>query len=138
MNADDRRVFLRAMAALAPYLDQLVVVGGWAHQLHRLHDLAAPLPFEPLRTQDADLAAPERLVAKAESVKALLMEAGFTEHLKGDDRPPVAEYELEGVGSSLSHLLQGAGGEVGEGGGGSSRGRVAHCPGCRPRRLGDA
>lgn len=70
--------------------------------MHRIHDLAAPLPFEPLRTQDADLAGPDKLVPKSENLKTLLTAAGFTEHLKGDDRPPVAEYELEGVGASLS------------------------------------
>jgi len=53
---DDSEAFARLLTALRPWLGQLVVVGGWAHRLHRLHPLANPPGHLPLRTRDADLA----------------------------------------------------------------------------------
>jgi hypothetical protein len=41
-----------------PWLDQLVVVGGWAHRQYRLHTFAQQLRYEPLATLDADIALP--------------------------------------------------------------------------------
>jgi hypothetical protein len=53
--------FARAVEALKPYLDELVFAGGWANYLYTVLPEAAPLGFEPLRTEDADIAAPLRL-----------------------------------------------------------------------------
>jgi hypothetical protein len=36
---EDLRASARLVTALRPWLDQLVVVGGWAHRLHRFHPL---------------------------------------------------------------------------------------------------
>jgi hypothetical protein len=33
----------RLVGALRPWLDHLVIAGGWAHRLHRLHALAGTL-----------------------------------------------------------------------------------------------
>jgi hypothetical protein len=41
---------------LRPWLAQLVVVGGWAHRLHRFHRLAKPPNHLPFCTRDTDLA----------------------------------------------------------------------------------
>jgi hypothetical protein len=35
--------FKRLVAALEPWLDQVVIVGGWAHQFYRLHPHAQQL-----------------------------------------------------------------------------------------------
>jgi len=52
---DDLRSFARLVDVLAPWLDQVVIVGGWAHRLYRLHSLAQPLEYEPLATFDTDV-----------------------------------------------------------------------------------
>lgn len=85
--------FARLVTALRPWLGQLVVVGGWAHRLHRLHRLANPPGYSPPRTRDTDLAfSPDE--ALAGDVRAALVEAGFTEEFFGDDAPPATHYGL--------------------------------------------
>lgn len=45
-----------ALAVLRPCVHELVLVGGRAHRLFHLHPLARPRDFEPLWTNDVDLA----------------------------------------------------------------------------------
>ena len=96
MNAPtaDRLSFSRLVRALKPYLGESVFVGGWAHSLHSLHALARPTGFQPLMTEDADVALPTGLKSSADSIAALLKREGFTETFHGDDVPPVSEYTL--------------------------------------------
>jgi hypothetical protein len=85
--------FARLVTALRPWLGQLVVVGGWAHRLHRFHRLATPPDHLPLRTRDTDLAfSPDE--ALAGDLRTALANAGFTEQLFGDDAPPATHYGL--------------------------------------------
>ena len=120
MTADRRDLasFTRAVEALAPYFKNLVFVGGWAHFLYTLRPEASPLPFEPLRTEDADVAAPARLPRGRQSIAKCLTDAGFREHLSGDHVPPVSEYVLgdETGGFYLEFLTPLVGGEVKRGG----------------------
>lgn len=90
---NDRESFAKLAATLAPWAEQLVFVGGWAHRLYRLHTKAAVLPYQPLITLDADVAFAERDRLEG-SIKARLLEAGFKEHLTGNHRPPVSQYTL--------------------------------------------
>jgi hypothetical protein len=53
---DEITAFARLIQALRPWLGHLVVVGGWAHRLHRLHSLAGHPTYLPLRTRDVNLA----------------------------------------------------------------------------------
>jgi hypothetical protein len=90
---EDSEAFARLLTALRPWLGQLVVVGGWAHRLHRVHPRANPPGHLPLRTRDTDLAfSPEE--ALAGDVRTALTDAGFTEELFGDDSPPATHYRL--------------------------------------------
>jgi hypothetical protein len=82
------------MIALSPYRADIVLIGGWAHRLSRLHALAQSLDFEPLVTQDVDLVIPSRVVPREEDLGTLLTKAGFTERLFGEHNPPVTRYEL--------------------------------------------
>lgn len=96
---EDFEAFARLLTALRPWLGQLVVVGGWAHRLHRFHRLAKPPAYLPLRTRDTDLAfLPDATLAG--NVRKALTDAGFTEKLFGDDAPPATHYYLgeEGAG----------------------------------------
>jgi len=90
---EDFEAFARLITALRPWLGQLIVVGGWAHRLHRFHPLANPPAHLPLRTRDADLAfSPD--TALAGNLRTALENAGFGEELLGDDRPPATHYRL--------------------------------------------
>ena len=91
---EDFEAFGRLVTALRPWLGQLVVVGGWAHRLHRFHRLAKPPGHPPVRTRDTDLAfSPD--AALAGDVRTALVDAGFTEERFGDDSPPVTHYGLD-------------------------------------------
>src|SRR4051794_41127330 len=83
----DREAFTRLVLALEPYLDVLVFAGGWAHRLLALHEFASPTDFEPLATDDADLAAPLLLEARTETLAERLRNAGFHEEFHGEDTP---------------------------------------------------
>jgi hypothetical protein len=90
---EDFAPFARLIDALRPWLPRLVVVGGWAHRLHRLHPLANPPLYLPLRTRDADLAFSMDAGLDGD-VRWALREAGFSEEHFGDDNPPVTHYRL--------------------------------------------
>lgn len=90
----DGEAFARSVLALEPYLAEVVFVGGWAHRLHALHPAASPLPFEPLRTLDADVAAPLGLAARDETIDERLRAAGFVQDVRGDEMPPISQYRL--------------------------------------------
>jgi hypothetical protein len=110
---EDREAFARLLTALRPWLGQLVVVGGWAHRLYRLHRLSTPPNHRPLRTRDTDFAfaADEAL---AGDVHKALTEAGFREEFFGDDSPPATHYRLgdEDAGFYTEFLTPLVGSEV--------------------------
>lgn len=83
----DKAMFAKALKALGPYLVELVVIGGWAHRLCGLHPMARAPEFQPLTTEDADIAAPVRLQKKGESIAALLKREGFAKASKGPQAP---------------------------------------------------
>lgn len=119
--SDARRdvvAFARTASALEPYLADLVFIGGFAHFLFTLRPEAAPLPFTPLTTRDADVAAPLRLARREQSIAQLLIAAGFEQRLSGDQIPPVSEYALgdEATGFYVEFLAPLVGGEVKRGG----------------------
>ena len=91
----DVEYFARLVDALEPWLDQVVIIGGWAHRLYRQHPLAQPLDYEPLGTFDTDIAVPLDLPATGEQIRARLLERDFREELMGDMQPPAAHYRVE-------------------------------------------
>jgi hypothetical protein len=90
---DDLEAFGRLITALRPWLAKVVVVGGWAHRLHRFHPLANPASHLPLRTRDADVAIPLD-AALTGDIQAALRHAGFVQELFGDEVPPATHYRL--------------------------------------------
>jgi hypothetical protein len=92
---NDTEAMARLLNALRPWRDRLVLVGGWAHRLHRFHKLAGPVPYLPVMTRDADVAMPEESLWRGDIGEALRL-AGFEEDLSTDYRPPVARYRLGG------------------------------------------
>jgi hypothetical protein len=90
---DDLRALGRLVDALRPWLGHLVIVGGWAHRLHRLHPDASPPPYRALRTRDADLAFSARAPLTGD-MGAALAAAGFREEFSSEHTPPVSRYHL--------------------------------------------
>jgi hypothetical protein len=89
----DEPEFERLIAALRPWLEHMVIVGGWAHRLHHAHPLAQAPTHEPVRTRDADVAFGARARLSGRIADALRA-AGFVEAFSSDETPPVAQYHL--------------------------------------------
>jgi hypothetical protein len=90
---DDFTAVARLLDALRPWLGHVVIVGGWAHRLHRFHDLAHAPAYLPLRTRDADVALPPTM-SRNDDVGSALGAAGFTKDFTGEHTPPVTHYKL--------------------------------------------
>ena len=104
--------FARLVEALRPWLGHLVVAGGWAHRLHRLHPLAHNPGHEPIRTRDVDFALSPR-APLAGDISAALARADFKPAFTGDDAPPVTRYDLnDDAGFYAEFLVPLEGGEI--------------------------
>jgi hypothetical protein len=90
---DDSTNFARLVEAIRSWLPHIVVVGGWAHRLHRFHPLASVQDYQPPRTVDVDLAFSPRALLSGD-LKKTLENAGFKEELSGEVTPPVTHYTL--------------------------------------------
>lgn len=90
----DWAAFGRLLEALEPWLEHLVIVGGWAHRLYWLHAYAQPPEYPPLRTLDADVAIPANPSVRAGEIRERLLAAGFAEERLGDSEGMVAHYCL--------------------------------------------
>lgn len=60
--------FARLIDSLSPWLDQVVIIGGWGHRLYRFHSFAQTLAYPPLTTLDTDVALPPTLVVKEQDI----------------------------------------------------------------------
>jgi Nucleotidyltransferase len=70
----------------------VVLIGGWAHRLHRLDPRAQTLTYPPLTTLDSD-------------IRDCLVAAGFREEFVGEDRPPATHYHLVGRGGFYAEFV---------------------------------
>jgi hypothetical protein len=84
----------RLIEALRPWLSQLVIIGGWAHRLHRFHPLANPPAYLPLQTRDADIAISSEAHIEG-NIDEALVGAGFRAEYSGENTPPVTHYWLD-------------------------------------------
>ncbi|HEV8663668.1 MAG TPA: GSU2403 family nucleotidyltransferase fold protein [Candidatus Methylomirabilis sp.] len=81
------------LRAIAPYLDSLVLVGGFAVRLYRFHPRAASTGIVPLITFDADFVAPPELEIKAgRRLSDLVAAADLEPNFFGDYKPPVMKF----------------------------------------------
>lgn len=114
---EDSGNFARLIEAIRSWLPHIVIVGGWAHRLHRFHPLATVHDYSPLRTLDVDLAFSPRAPLGGD-LKQALEAADFKEELFGNLTPPVAHYALTrenaGFYAEFLTVLQGDG--LGRGG----------------------
>jgi len=85
---------LRTLDTLKPYLEEIVIVGGWVPFLYRKYG-EIPARHPSVRTTDIDIAVPRQVPAKGRpTVDDLLSKAGYTVKLFGSDSPPIVKYEL--------------------------------------------
>jgi hypothetical protein len=84
-------VLLRGLSAVEPYLDEIVVAGGWVPHVYELLYDAAKAGRSP-RTRDIDLAVPRSIPVKEKSIDALLTEANFKCEFTSITTPPVTKY----------------------------------------------
>jgi len=135
MAADaDVELFAHLIESLHPWLSQVVIIGGWAHRLYRLHPLAQPLDYEPLRTLDTDVAIPAQPLTSGPGIRECLLEGGFREKLLGDTKPPVAHYLVasDNSGFYAEFLTPLEGGELKRG---SKRDETARIAGIFAQKL---
>lgn len=92
--APDIAGFSRLITALDRWLDQVVIVGGWAHRLYHQHPYAQKLGVSPLMTLDADVALPPALPHQTPTIRDALVASGFEEEFRGDDMPPATHFHL--------------------------------------------
>jgi hypothetical protein len=86
--------FAHLIASLETWLEQVVIIGGWAHRLYRLEPRAEQLDYAPVMTLDADVAIPPLLQVKEPDIRECLVANGFQEEFVGDDQPPATHYRL--------------------------------------------
>lgn len=101
ITTSDLSGFARLIGALGPWLDQIVIIGGWAHRFYRLHPRAQGLDYALLATLDTDIAIPAALPVNAWDIRDRLRLAGFVEEFFGDDQPPATHYRLGAPGGSF-------------------------------------
>jgi hypothetical protein len=106
MNVDaELEPFARLVEALVPWLDQVVIIGGWAHRLYRLDASAQKLTYSPLTTLDSDVALPAKVEVRGANIRDRLLGAGFQEEFVGEDRPPATHYHLGPQGGFYAEFL---------------------------------
>jgi hypothetical protein len=78
------------LQAFRPYLDTLVLIGGFAVRLYELHPRARSIEMRVLRTLDADFATPPVIAPHPSGTLAQLADAaGFQPDLRSEYTPPV-------------------------------------------------
>jgi hypothetical protein len=108
-------------------LDQVVIIGGWAHRPYRFHPLAQHLDYPPLMTLDADGALPGGLKVKGRDIHERLTANGFRAELLGHHKPPATHYHLsdQSGGFYAEFLTPLIGGAYARGGKKSATTRIA-------------
>ena len=85
--------FAQLIDALNPWLKEVVIIGGWAHRLYRIHPVAQAIAYVPIGTLDTDVAIPARLRVEGD-LRERLVANGFEEERLGQDKPPATHYRL--------------------------------------------
>lgn len=97
LGKENDALFKRAIAALAPYREDLLCIGDCASALYRYHPHAGHLPWEYLGTRDIDVAVERSLPVHGKPIGELMREAGFREEYFGSSGKPVVKYVHEEV-----------------------------------------
>jgi len=93
-GGDGRAEFSLLIEAIRPSLSTTLMIGGWAHRLHRLSPKARAVTYDPVFTYDADVVVTTDHSNREADLKSALANKGFTEQFSGEARPPVTHYQL--------------------------------------------
>jgi hypothetical protein len=94
VSESDLLSLFKTLDTLKPYLDEIVIVGGWVPFLYRKYG-EIPARHPSVRTTDIDIAVPRQVPDKGRpTVDNLLSRAGYTAQVFGSDSPPIVKYEL--------------------------------------------
>jgi hypothetical protein len=75
--------FSEFIVAIAPWLGEVALVGGWAHRLYRLDPRSRKLDCLPLTTRDGHVAVPPKRVKEESTVRKSPLEAQHVSYLEG-------------------------------------------------------
>jgi len=84
-------VLARGLSAIEPYLDDVVIAGGWVPHIYELLYDALKAGRSP-RTRDIDLAVRRSVPVKGTTLDKMLRAAGFECRFHSLDTPPVTKY----------------------------------------------
>ena len=90
----DNEKFARVVEALRPWLPAVVIAGGWAHRLHRLHALAEAPGYLPLITTDVDVVVGSPAPLAEADMRERLLAAEFREEMSGEHQRPITYYQV--------------------------------------------
>ena len=91
-TSETDRVLLDGLRAVSPYLDRLVIAGGWAPYIYS-KIYKAEAHHNPLITRDIDMVIPNRGFADGlPSLDKTILAAGFRHEFASLDTPPVVKY----------------------------------------------
>jgi hypothetical protein len=94
---------LKTIGVLAPYLEEIVIVGGWVPFLYNRYG-QMPSPHPLLRTMDIDVVGPRRVNERGRpTIDELLFRAGYRARVSGSDVPAV-KYELTSPATEIEFL----------------------------------
>lgn len=86
-------VLIECFKALSPYLNQLVLVGGWVPYIYRKM-YGSDTSQQPLFTRDFDIAIPRHGFHENETpLNELILDAGFDYKFASLQNPPVVKYQ---------------------------------------------
>ena len=88
------------LKALQPYLDDMVIAGGWVPYLYAAHERPAAEAIT-LKTRDLDVAVARHVPERGRSIDHLLEEAGFTCEFRSLENPPVTAYVATHAGDEI-------------------------------------
>lgn len=94
---------LKTLGVLAPYLDEIVIVGGWVPFLYRRYG-QMPSRHPSLRTMDIDVVVPRHIEDRGRpTIDELLSSAGYEARIYGSDIP-IVKYELTSPVTEIEFL----------------------------------
>lgn len=82
---------LIGLEVLRPYLDDIVIAGGWVPYLYAAHQPPSEEAVA-LKTRDIDLAVPREVAERDRTIDQLLSDADFTCEFRSRGTPPVTVY----------------------------------------------
>jgi hypothetical protein len=96
---------LTTLRVLEPYLDGVVVVGGWVPTLYRRY-AGVPARHPALFTRDIDVVVPARLPKRGRPlIDELLRRAGYEARVSGSEMGEATKYELQSPTTEVEFLV---------------------------------